>query len=94
MRLIDMFSTRSARGKYLPGTSTARDRKGMYQLVAHHLAGFWNVLVVITLLSIGLGPLRMASLGRRTGAKLVQEVDAARALVKRAAVLITFGLWR
>ena len=66
----------------------------MYQIIAHHFAGLWNVLVVITLLSIGLGPLRMASLGRRTGAKLVQEADAARAVAKRAAVLISFGLWR
>ena len=66
----------------------------MYEIVAYHLAGFCNVLVVITLLSIGLGPLRMASLGRRTGAKLVQEADAARAVAKRAAVLISFGLWR
>ena len=60
----------------------------------HHFAGLWNVLVVITLLSIGLGPLRMVSLGRRTGAKLAQEVDAAQALAKRAAALFSFGLWR
>jgi len=66
----------------------------MYQLVAHHFGGLWNVLVVITLLSIGLGPLRMASLGRRTGAKLVREADAARAMAKRAAAVLSLGLWR
>ena len=61
---------------------------------AHQLSGLFNVLVPIILLSLGLGPRRVASLARMAGRKLMLGGTGTRKLAKQASLMLNLGLWR
>ena len=61
---------------------------------AHYLSGLVNVLVVLVLLFLGLGPRRTAAAARMTRVKLVPAGGSARVLVKRVVLVLSLGLWR
>jgi len=63
-------------------------------LSAHYLSGLINVLVVLVLLFLGLGPRRTAAAARMTWVKLVPAGGSARALAKRAGLVFSLVLWR
>jgi hypothetical protein len=63
-------------------------------LSAHYLSGLINVLVVLVLLFLGLGPRRTAGAARMTRVKLVPAGSSARVLVKRVVLVLSLGLWR
>ena len=68
--------------------------RGNSQLSAHYLSGLVNVLVVLVLLFLGLGPRRSASLVHMTWVKLAPAGGSARALAKRAGLVFSLVLWR